>query len=240
MSQQNPILLDYAPPSQMTVKFPTPIRLIALLFILPALALPFVKYAGSDSPLDLIMENFPRLAAGNRTHPLWIMAGLCFCAGIPLLLCHLRLLIFGELSKIETWAGYGVAFLGMGPAVMVLSVFTFDCFTNYIGLYIVHESLRLTIGALMVVAAIVIVFGARAVWLLGKRISHGTRICACLSISCVAPLLLFGILVGVHTISRSERLRLGYWLSLLVIAGCLIELTTLAVMALRKDATIRN
>ncbi|MCL2640824.1 MAG: hypothetical protein FWD53_08270 [Phycisphaerales bacterium] len=46
MSQEN-LVLDYASSQSATVKFPTTVRVIVLLFILPTLALPFVEYTGS-------------------------------------------------------------------------------------------------------------------------------------------------------------------------------------------------
>jgi len=84
-----------------------------------------------------------------------------------------------------------------------------------------------------------IAFSVCVVWLLGKRISHGTRVCACLCIPYVAGLLSSGIFIGIDAIggaySIHPRLRFGYMLSWLVVVGCLIELTTLAVMAFRGE-----
>ena len=94
MSQERPIL-DYASPQPMTAKFPTPIRLTVLLFILPALALPFVEHYFRCTPLHIagkffmdIMEIFKENFPGEIG--LIIMAGLNFFVGIPLVLCHLR------------------------------------------------------------------------------------------------------------------------------------------------------
>jgi len=223
MSQEKPIL-DYASPPPTAAKFPTPVRRIVILFLLPALALPFVKYAASDSPLSIVAE------ALHWTRPdsaFGIMLGLSFFVGIPLVLCHLRLLAFGELSKIECWAGYAVAALAMAPIVAVLSMIAIDRFTNDLHLW---TGRTLLTAQVLTLAAVVIAFGVCVIWFLGKRVSHGTRICACLSIPYAAGLLFWGILIGIE---ETRHLQLGYALSLSVIVGTLIELTALAVMAFR-------
>ncbi|MCL2647508.1 MAG: hypothetical protein FWD61_10975 [Phycisphaerales bacterium] len=237
MSQEN-LVLEYDS-RPIGPRFSTVVRRIVLLFILPALVLPFVEHIGTVSPWDSVANFFYR-TGHDRWNSLTISIatdGLIFFVGIPLVLCHLRLLILGELSKMETWAGYVVAVLGMAAVAISLSMIAIDLFPGYTnGTWMMREWLIIT-GAFMV-PAVVIAFGACVVWFLGKRVSHGTRVCACLCIPYAAGLLSCAISIGIGAIGgfyiSYPKLRFGYTLSLLVIVGTLIELTTLAVMAFRR------
>ncbi|MCL2640818.1 MAG: hypothetical protein FWD53_08240 [Phycisphaerales bacterium] len=224
MSPQPPIL-DYDSSQPTTVKFPTLIRLIVLLFILPALALPFVTFAGYPdwSPMDLVAEFFRAANSWDR-FPFFTAMGLMLFVGIPLVLCHLRVLIFGELSKMEIWAGYIVAALGMASVATFLIALAIYNFTD------LDPTVRynLPIGTLLV-PTVVIAFGTCVVWFLDKRVSHDTRIGACLCIPYTAGLLFWMIGIGLP-----YNLKFGFMLSLPVIVGNLIELTTLAVLAFRR------
>ncbi|MCL2648548.1 MAG: hypothetical protein FWD61_16340 [Phycisphaerales bacterium] len=227
MPKEN-LILDYSSPPTV-VKFPTPIRLIVLLFILPALVLPFVEYAVSIvSPLTAATEFFHRVVLRWTAQIFLAMLGLPFFVGIPLVLCHLRLLIFGELSKMERWTGFVVAVLGMAPVVAIISYVAIQLFFDHTGHWTKQEILAIGI---LVVPAVVIAFGVCVVWLLGKHVSHGTRICACLCITYAMGLIFCAVLIGIYD---PKHLSFGYWLSLPVIVGCLIDLTTLAVMAFRR------
>ncbi|MCL2639914.1 MAG: hypothetical protein FWD53_03620 [Phycisphaerales bacterium] len=229
MPQEN-LILDYAPPP-LTAKFPTTVRVIVLLFILPALALPFAEYIWSISPLEAAERFFRLLKRGGKEDFLWLyMHGLFFFTGIPLVLCHLRLLIFGELSKIEAWLGYIMAALGMAPVVAVMGWFASHIvFSSYDSFRSIRDALPAIVAFAGAVG--VIAFGICLVWLLGRRISPGTRVCACLCIPYTTGLLWCAVLFGWD---GPKGLYLGYWLSLPVIVGGLIELTTLAVMAFRR------
>jgi len=227
MPQEN-LILDYAPPPMM-VKFPTIVRVIVLLFILPALALPFVEYVWSISPLEAAEWFFERLVR-DWHEELWLyMHGLFFFTGVPLVLCHLRLLIFGELSRIEARLGYIMAALGMAPVVAVMGWLAIHVFSFW---YDGTRSMRdvQPVIVMLAVSTGVIAFGVCVVWLLGRRISHGTRVCGCLCIPYATGLLWCAVSFGW---AGSRDLYLGYWLSLPVMVGGLIEITTLAVMAFR-------
>ena len=234
MSQEN-LILEYGS-QPMTVKFPTSVRLIVLLFILPALVLPFVERIGSVSPWDEVANFYYRTDATRWYRVTIGMAaeGLIFFAGIPLVLCHLRLLIFGELSRIERWGGYVVAVLGMAATAIFMKDFAIERLPGSMKGVLMMREWQILIGA-FTVPVVVIAFSVCVVWFLGKRVSHGTRVCACLCIPYVAGLLSSGIFIGIDAIggaySIHPRLRFGYMLSWLVVVGCLIELTTLAVMA---------
>jgi len=217
------------------------VRLVVLLFVLPAVVLPFVKHVGTESPWDDV-ANFFQQPGHYRWNSVTISVatgGLIFFVGIPLVLCHLRLLIFGELSKIEVWIGRVVAFLGMAAVMTSLCMFAIYFYPAFMdGVWPMQIWLILA-GSLLVVPAVVIALGVCIVWFLGKRVSQGTRICACLCIPYVAGLLSSRLCIGIVTIGGfdflgSLKLRVGYTLSWLVIVGCLIELTALAVMAFRR------
>jgi len=263
MSQQNPIL-DYASsPTVATAKFPTSVRLIVLLFILPAVMLPLVVYYKTETPLQTVVWFFPWREwrdwwngggggwsggwSGYRWHHFVHVAshGLHFLVGIPLVLCHLRLLISGKLSKIEIRVGYIAAAFGMIPVTTAISLTTINLFLgNYRWIY--DPILWTTVELLP--PAIVIAFGTYAVCRLGKRISHGTRICAYLCISYAAGLLHLSVRTMLHSPQCFEPRYVfyslknawwtcGYVIALVVIVGCLIELTTLAVMAFRRRSS---
>jgi len=238
MPQENPIL-DYAsPPIVATVKFPTFVRLVVLLLILPALAMPFVTFWGA-SPLNTaadffgLMHYFPgmSLEAFSEMAVGWGIFGLNVFVGIPLVLCHLRVLVFGELSRVERWVGYVVAILGTAPAVMVMSslVIRFLYASKHVH-FAFFRKMQLSSVALLVVYAVVIAFGAVVVWFLGRRISHGTRICACLCIPYTAGLLALAMCIA----DDSHPCGSSYLLLVSVIVGCLIEIATLTVMAFRR------
>ncbi|MCL2648406.1 MAG: hypothetical protein FWD61_15595 [Phycisphaerales bacterium] len=119
MSQENRVLEYESPlPRATEARFPTGVRLIVILCLLPALVLPFVDYAELISPLDIAARFFRQAVHRWDGRTVIDMLGLYFFVGIPLVLCHLRLLIFGELSKIESWAGYVVVVLGIGRDIV--------------------------------------------------------------------------------------------------------------------------
>ena len=250
MSQEK-LVLEYASSQPAVVRFPTVVRVIVLLFILPALVLPFVEHLKSAPPLYHVVYFFRRPSYGDFFGVFPFMLCLNFFVGIPLVLCHLRLLIFGEFSRIERWGGYAVAFLGMACVATALSLFAVRAFQYYkdITTYkdIATEEMLLIAG-IFILPVVVIAFGTIAVCFLGKRVSHGTRICACLCISYVAELLCYMAYDGYMTYSLScltflthhspkkfwDYVTFRYALPWLVIVGCLIEVTTLAVMAFRR------
>jgi len=235
MSQEKPIL-EYAAPQLFEVKFPTLIHLIVLLLTLPALALPFVgyvRYVEQISPLEAAVEFF-RYTSSSSALDLrdLTMPGLFFFVGIPLALCHLRLLIFGELSRIEVWLGYIIAVLGIVPVAWYMGIFAINLFRYGSGWTV--QTLLHVIGPRVLLAG-VIAFGFCVVWFLGRRVSHGTRICSCLCILYTAGLLFCVAYIGINRFSLPYYLSFGYALSLPVIVGGLIELTTLSVMAFRRN-----
>ncbi|MCL2641355.1 MAG: hypothetical protein FWD53_10950 [Phycisphaerales bacterium] len=236
----SPPILDYAsPPVVAKVEFPTFVRLVVLLFIVPALAMPFVTFGGT-SPLNTVADFFQMsydclktdLKAFSEMATGWGVFGLNIFVGIPLVLCHLRVLIFGKLSRIESWAGYVVAILGTAPAVMVMSslVIRFLYASKHAHLYAFFRKMLLWSVGFLVVYAVVIAFGAVVVWFLGRRVSHGTRICACLCIPYMAGLLALALCF----VDSPYPCGSSYLLLLSVIVGCLIEIATLAVMAFRR------
>ena len=206
---QHPPILDYASPSfTAKMKLPPTVRLIVLLLILPTLL--------STSLLMAMVEYFDLVS---------LVLGTPFLVGISLVLCHLRLLIFGELSKIERRIGYIVTGLGIVSIAASAGLVVILAFEKGIGV------LDIRLAVAFATASVVIAFGACVVCFLGKRISHGTQVCACLCISYAACLLLQNIAFGWNDPVNSN---LGNWLSLPVIAGCLIEITTLTMMAFRR------
>ncbi|MCL2648338.1 MAG: hypothetical protein FWD61_15235 [Phycisphaerales bacterium] len=232
MSKGN-LVLDYASqPIAAPVKFPTVVRLIVLLFILPALVLPFVGHPNWPSPLQALAVAFQREWMGDHKQMIcfytMVLSGF---VGIPLVLCHLRVLIFGELSRIEVWAGYVVAFLGMASVATCLSLFA-----NHLLSSLDQRVRSLWPIVHLSMPTVAIAFGTFVVWSLGKRISHSTRICAGLSITYAASLLLWvmacsgfqqNLMAFIHVRTFSHAL------TLLVIVGTLVEITTLAVVAFR-------
>ncbi|MCL2645728.1 MAG: hypothetical protein FWD61_01840 [Phycisphaerales bacterium] len=157
MPKEN-LVLEYAPPP-ITTTFPTNVRLIVILFLLSALPLPFVLYVSAASPLAAAVWFFREVIDGWNSQIWLFMMGLFFFVGIPLVLCHLRLLIFGELSKMEIWGGYIVAALGMAPVAAVMSYFAINLL-DYTGGWTLEG--MLAIGTL-VVPAVVTAFGATVV-----------------------------------------------------------------------------
>ena len=244
MSKEN-LILDYASPQPIAVRFPTAVRRIVLLFILPALVLPFVKYGSySGSPLDATAELFRLITHRWKGYPwgdsvyLLAMLGPIFFVGIPLVLYHLRLLIFSKLSKIEIWTGYILAILGMVLIATTLTLMACSDFgiistTFSRGMYLVRlfrqPHVLIVFTSMIALSIFIVVF-------LGKRISHDTRVCACLCITYMAGLLLGCMLIEYEIVGSDppHHFNLGFSLSLPVIAGCWIELTTLAVMAFRR------
>ncbi|MCL2640821.1 MAG: hypothetical protein FWD53_08255 [Phycisphaerales bacterium] len=238
MSQEKPIL-DYAsPPIVAKVEFPTFVRRIVLLLILPALALPFVEHIES-SPLDDVINDFhwAKYYADNLVFCIIlcisaIMRALFFFAGIVAALCYLRVRISGELSKVEIWVGYVVAGLGMASVMWTLFR-AVDFIRIVFEAYGYERALTVQHLGEWIVPAVVLAFGTFVVWSLGKRISHATRICACLCIPYAAHLANWEWVITVTPCYWQ------YWgifdvLALSVIVGCLIELTTLAVLAFRR------
>ncbi|MCL2648667.1 MAG: hypothetical protein FWD61_16970 [Phycisphaerales bacterium] len=233
MHKEN-LILDYDSSPPTATKIPTIIQLIVLLFILPALAQPFVAYVGTRSPLNNVIEFFRLMNYDWYAFSSLALFGLMFCMGIPLVHCHLRALIFGELSKIEIWAGYIVATFGMVFAVEGLR---YSAITLYLyeREWVLEQKLDLLA---LIVPTVVLAFGVFIVWLLGKRISHDTRVCACLCIPYVVSLLHWVIYdVNSWLIDEIGRwsFSLGLAISLSVIVGTLIEITTLTVMAFQQQ-----
>ena len=226
MEKETPIL-DYASQRIAAAKFPTVVRVIVLLLLSPALVQPFLEYTDLFSPLSDAAEFFSQIAAGHWKGEFGrSVLGLNFFIGIPLVLYHLRMLIFGELSRMESWVGYIAVFLGMAFAVITLGISV---------RYLLDFSRTWGRGewSLMwvyMVFVVVIAFGACVVGFLGKRASHGMRIGAFLCVLFAANLLFCAIGFGIN----AGRLYLGYALALPVLAGTLLELTTLTVLAFRR------
>jgi len=126
--------------------------------------------------------------------------------------------------------GYIVAALGAMLVMAMLSLFAIQVF-NHTALHSAFWKIYRTGIVLCAGAAVVIAVGAVVVWFLGNRVSHGTRICACL---CIPYMMKLFINAVAYTIPTFYGFYFGYTLSLLVIVGCLIEITTLAVMAFRR------
>ena len=224
MSQENPILEYASPPITAKVKFPTAVRVVVLLLIWPALVLPFVKclsiYCQPMSPLEAMVVGFHMIT------PFFL--GLYFLMGIPLVLCHLGMLISEKFVGAVSAIGYVVAFLATVPLVLFLLWIPINIATDQ------HVYMPFVIVAIVAftVSASVIGLGSFALWFLGWRISDGTRVCTCLCIPYATVLLL--CVVGF--VDGSIGRYVGYWLSLPVVVGCLIEIATLTVMAFRQRA----
>jgi len=231
MSRENRIL-EYASPSPtIMVKFPTVVRVIVLLFLFPTLVIPLLAYMARTPPLAAAAEFFSQVMEHFASPDILVVLGF------PLVLCHVRL-FFGELSRVEVWVGYAVAALGIVSFAIGVS----RGIIHYLPGYKHYEmSFIMPIIAGYIVPAVVIALGACVVWILGKRVSHGTRICACLCILSAAGWLsqavypyatfLFGGDPRIYQYFRlSDKLHIGA-----VIVGNLIELTTLAVMAFRGN-----
>ena len=224
------MILDYD--SQPIVpEIPTVLRRIAILLMLPSLVLPFVNYADSVSPMEVLAE----VAAepwGNPLLPLLLLlAALVPFAGIPLVFYNLRMLISGRLSKVEVWVGYVIAGLCVVPVIIFLVVAAFDgpgswahCSTSELLLNV----------AILVVPIVVLTLSILLFGLLGKHMSHSVRACACMCVSYGTFLLLCAFFFG-GTPHPVVELNIGYALSLPVIVGCLIELTMLAMTTFRRQ-----
>ena len=233
MPKENPVL-DYDS-QPIAARFPTVLRLVVLLFMLPALVGPFVPYAQAKSPeIRSLVGELVDMATYSSSYIETFFGLLLFSpfvfAGIPLVLYQFRMLNFGKLSKTEIVIGYVLAGLYMLPVVPILLVIAAGFIMNDLG----YEDISYLLGYGVAFAAptVVIVFGVLVFWFLGKRISPSTRACACMCVSYGTFLLLAALAVGTEL--GFSNLRIGYALSLPVIAGALIELTTLGVLAFHR------
>ena len=232
MKRKGSLVLDYASQPPIELRVPMVVRLIMLLFLLPSLMIPFVNYAHSTSLMGFLWGETDSYLDRSSNLLAWLPVwGPLVFTGFLLVFYQLRMLIYGRLSIIEIGIGYTMATLYVMPVVglllmVVSSSIVYDHF---------RKKYMFEFGAICVVPIVVIVFSFLVFLFLGKRISHSTRACACMCISYGAIVLLATMAFWIQP-GFSVGLNIGYAISLSVIIGALIELTTLAVLAFRRRA----